>query len=246
MVNSVEMYDAQLTRSNQAAFCWSPWRICVTNLNPWICMRMLLIKPVTTLLHIRLLLRQHQFHICTSKEQSLFTSCPSRWSGLDWIQCPFSLYYKPHYHSLHMCTDTHIRTCLTGVVDINEKNDGGWESWGGKWTEGIDERIMNKGIKNRKQLTFSLSVRDTRAASPDPWAAGFSAPCVMLRFGWLWLLLFGLLGRFMSHGNLLLVQCKSVGHSLLLPQHPGLVITSCYRHLWHLQAQTQNARYTAL
>lgn len=95
MVNSVEMYDAQLTRSNQAAFCWSPWRICVTNLNPWICMRMLLVKPVTTLLHIRLLLRQHQFHICTSKEQSLFTSCPSRWSGLDWIQCPFSLYLQP-------------------------------------------------------------------------------------------------------------------------------------------------------
>lgn len=33
-VNSVVMYDAQFTqKSNQAAFCWSEWQICMTSLN---------------------------------------------------------------------------------------------------------------------------------------------------------------------------------------------------------------------
>lgn len=137
-----------------------------------------------------------------------------------------------------MCTDTHIRTCLIGVVDTHNRGKQWWlrkverkTNWKNRWKD--------KEQRDKDQLTFSLSVRDTRAASPDPWAAWVSVPCVMLRFGWLWLLLFGLLGRFMCHGNLLLVQCKSVGHSLLLPQQPGPVIASCYRHLWHLQAEAQ-------
>ncbi len=96
----VVKYEAQLTLSNQAAFWWSPWRTCETNLNPWIYMRtfftqmwntwsfeMILplknckttvnvmhplpVKPVTTLLHIRLLLKQHQFHNCTCQVTKL-------------------------------------------------------------------------------------------------------------------------------------------------------------------------------
>lgn len=132
-------------------------------------------------------------------------------------------------------TYTHISSCWCG----HNRGKPGWLRKLGRemyWT--------NTGkIKNREQLTFSLSVRDTRAASPDPRAAGVPCRRVMLWFGWLLLLLFGLLGGFMCHGNLLLVQCKSIWHSLL-PWQTRPVITSW--HLWQLHKQRDIAYYTWL